>query len=929
VVSAGEVTVSGESVPASSEEELEGGKAYYWQAHYGGDTNNDESTSTCTEILNVQAKTSLLTTLFGESKEAEELEILEGAGTIAQASVNGKSASQAGGKVVYKIYSDKECKTLVAEAGEVTVTGGSIPTSTEEKLKAGTYYWQSTYSGDSNNQASTSACGKEVVTTKTTTSLTTSLAGEGQSGESVTVGEEVPVHDTATLSGSNASKASGTVKYDVYSDSECENLVAEAGAVTVTSGSVPASSEEKLKAGTYYWQATYSGDSNNRGSTSTCGSEFAVVTPPLTASLAGEGQSGEEVGVLEGSGVSGDATLRDEHAATAGGTVKYKVYSDKECKTLVAEAGEVTVTNGSIPASKEEKLKAGTYYWQASYSGDSKDPAATSTCGVAVDYVETSVSLTASLSGEKSSGEKIEVKEGEAVGATATLSGTNASTATGYLRYYFYSDSECKHLVAEAGDESVSKGSVPESSKETLPAGTYYWQEAYSGDGTNHSAASACGAGIAVVTAPVTTSLSGGTQSGLEVEVSETTAVTDVATLHGEHVSTASGTVKYDVYSDSECKHLVAEAGEVTVTKGGVPASKEETLSAGDYYWQATYSGDSEKPPASSTCGKAFAVVEPEGSQYAALGDSYSAGEGLNNYYSKTNTWSSLNKCHRSAKAYPARVAEDLYGASAISESEVLKQQPSFIFRACSGAVAENLWGGGSEGGQYYEWIAGPSRWLRTPAQDLWLELPGGESGGKPNPNITLVTLTVGGNDAGFSTVVDKCVGAAYVDRWTECTTAIKEWETGISSLTTKLPVVLNDIRAAAPNARIRVLLYPQPINTAVRSIYVNYGLYIENSPAASHSVAVALEAYVALLNQTISTTVTSWTASSRAPAAVIGGTVRALAGHQLGDAQPWLNGVQIVWKEESFHPNCQGQIAVAEQLVLNLGRPVPGGWSC
>ncbi len=112
------------------------------------------------------------------------------------------------------------------------------------------------------------------------TSLTTSLSGESKEGETITVLEGAAIKDKATLSGTNASKATGTVKYDVYSDKECKTLVTAAGEVTVTSGSVPASSEETLEAGTYYWQAVYSGDSKNSGSTSTCSAEIATVMPP-------------------------------------------------------------------------------------------------------------------------------------------------------------------------------------------------------------------------------------------------------------------------------------------------------------------------------------------------------------------------------------------------------------------------------------------------------------------------------------------------------------------------------------------------------------------------------------------------------------------------------------------------------------------------
>ena len=96
------------------------------------------------------------------------------------------------------------------------------------------------------------------------TSLTTSLSGEGKSEEEIEVVEGANVSDSATLSGTNASKATGTVKYYVYADPECTELLKEAGTVTVAGESVPASSKESLPAGTYYWQAVYSGDGSNQ-----------------------------------------------------------------------------------------------------------------------------------------------------------------------------------------------------------------------------------------------------------------------------------------------------------------------------------------------------------------------------------------------------------------------------------------------------------------------------------------------------------------------------------------------------------------------------------------------------------------------------------------------------------------------------------------
>jgi hypothetical protein len=135
----------------------------------------------------------------------------------------------------------------------------------------------------------------------TATTLTTSLSGEAKSGEEITVNEGSKVKDTATLSGTNASKATGTVKYKVYADKECKELVTSAGEVEVKEGKVPDSSEVELTAGAvYYWQAEYSGDSNNLSSKSTCGKEVLTIKAitSLTTSLSGEEQTGTEIDVL-------------------------------------------------------------------------------------------------------------------------------------------------------------------------------------------------------------------------------------------------------------------------------------------------------------------------------------------------------------------------------------------------------------------------------------------------------------------------------------------------------------------------------------------------------------------------------------------------------------------------------------------------------
>ncbi len=125
------------------------------------------------------------------------------------------------------------------------------------------------------------------------TSLTTSLSGGGQSGPKITVNEGASATDQATLSGTNAGTATGTVSYSVYSDLECTKLVASAGSRPVTGGTVTASNAETLAPGTYYWQAVYSGDAENAGSSSECGTEVEKVeheAPPAECTASGSGR---------------------------------------------------------------------------------------------------------------------------------------------------------------------------------------------------------------------------------------------------------------------------------------------------------------------------------------------------------------------------------------------------------------------------------------------------------------------------------------------------------------------------------------------------------------------------------------------------------------------------------------------------------------
>jgi len=132
-----------------------------------------------------------------------------------------------------------------------------------ETPSAGEVSFKGVYSGDNNN--ATSACEGQVTVSKTSPSLSTNPS-------SFNIGAGGSVTDTATLSEAT-SNAGGTVTYQLWSDDTCgasggSNV--QTYTVTVTGGAVPSVSFTINTPGSYSIEASYSGDSNNKGATSGC-----------------------------------------------------------------------------------------------------------------------------------------------------------------------------------------------------------------------------------------------------------------------------------------------------------------------------------------------------------------------------------------------------------------------------------------------------------------------------------------------------------------------------------------------------------------------------------------------------------------------------------------------------------------------------------
>jgi len=178
---------------------------------------------------------------------------------------------------------------------------------------------------------------------------------------------------------------------------------------------------------------------------------------------------------------------------------------------------------------------------------------------------------------------------------------------------------------------------------------------------------------------------------------------------------------------------------------------------------------------------------------YVALGDSYSAGEGVRPYETGAgDPRDDGDDCHRSTKAYARRL-------------RFLSPDVVVDFRACSGARAGNV----------YDFVqkhkAVPNRYgVQT-------------SGGVLDDQVDLVTITLGGNDLHFGNILPFCFVHSHCmsrvfalshpgadEDGTPATAVLRDWIAQTEPVAVRrVAEVLKRLRNDAPNARIVVLGYP------------------------------------------------------------------------------------------------------------------------
>jgi lysophospholipase L1-like esterase len=226
-------------------------------------------------------------------------------------------------------------------------------------------------------------------------------------------------------------------------------------------------------------------------------------------------------------------------------------------------------------------------------------------------------------------------------------------------------------------------------------------------------------------------------------------------------------------------------------------------------------------------------AAEAAAGKYVALGDSYASGTGAGDY-------GDSGSCKRSANAYAQLWAND----HAPSE---------FAFVACSGAVTADV--------------------LANQVSAI-------------TPDTELVTISIGGNDAGFADVMTDC----NLGSDDSCVSRNQEAQAfAQAELPGRLDGVYTEIANRAPDARVVVLGYPHI-----------YALAGECSVGLSEVKRAAINSSADVLDDVVSAQAGSYGFDF-----VDGRT--AFAGHEIcASGDTWLHSITFPI-DESYHPTAAG----------------------
>ena len=188
------------------------------------------------------------------------------------------------GTLTYSFYLNGSCTGTASTTDTKTLSGGAIPNSTATgALAAGSYSYLGSYSGDSSYLAATGSCETFVMARSASTVGTVVVDAATDTPWAGTETTGASVYDTATLAAVGGILPTGTVTYSFFNDGSCAVLYAQVP-LSLSGGNLPNSTTfGPVNAGTYAFDASYSGDANYRATTSAC-EPFTVLEAPAITS---------------------------------------------------------------------------------------------------------------------------------------------------------------------------------------------------------------------------------------------------------------------------------------------------------------------------------------------------------------------------------------------------------------------------------------------------------------------------------------------------------------------------------------------------------------------------------------------------------------------------------------------------------------------
>lgn len=301
----------------------------------------------------------------------------------------------AGGTVNYILYNTGSviptgaCNGTVLSNQTVSVTNSIVPNSTTVTEPKGNYGYNVTYSGDTGKHTLPtvlSAC--ETFTIASPLGISTQVNTSSITFSTNNTNPEF--HDLASITG-GASPVTGALNFTLYfgATPSLANASCQSGTGFVFSsvvsvsgdGNYSSGSYSPLAAGTYYWVAYFNSTNSDNPSVSTdCGASGEVVTvskasPSIRTSASPTitlGQNATDVAIL--SGVTSNAS----------GKIFFTVFSSlSACQSGTGAVFNtaVNVTGSGNYSALFKPSSIGTYYWNATYTGDSKNSPALGVCG--------------------------------------------------------------------------------------------------------------------------------------------------------------------------------------------------------------------------------------------------------------------------------------------------------------------------------------------------------------------------------------------------------------------------------------------------------------------------------------------------------------------------------------------------------------------